>query len=268
MKGLLKKVFGTFSWVPKGARLIFVYHDISDPSDEHHHESYSTSPEDFIKQIDFLKRKFRFLSLDELLEYEGSAPAAALTFDDGFSSVLSRAAPLLRAREIPFSIFCNQRSVKEDAGPEAGGPSRPTSGGTRRYLDEQQLRELSKEGVTIGSHGSSHKPLVGRTAEELNYEIEENRRFLASILGLPIMHFAFPYGKPQHFDRNSVKAALSAGHRYLYTASPAYLSHGVRPESEWLIPRASLHKQSPEGLHHLIHRLNWESFKRGISGEA
>lgn len=61
-------------------------------------------------QVDWLARRFRFLSLGELgakLEAGGafSGPVAAVTFDDGYADVYEHALPLLRRKGIPAAVF-------------------------------------------------------------------------------------------------------------------------------------------------------------------
>jgi peptidoglycan/xylan/chitin deacetylase (PgdA/CDA1 family) len=62
------------------------------------------------RQLDWLGRRFRFVSLDELaprLEAgdDFREPVAAVTFDDGYADVYENAYPLLRAKGIPAAVF-------------------------------------------------------------------------------------------------------------------------------------------------------------------
>lgn len=62
------------------------------------------------RQLDWVGRRFRFISLDELGEHlESGAPAdrslAAVTFDDGYRDVYEHAFPLLQRKGIPAAIF-------------------------------------------------------------------------------------------------------------------------------------------------------------------
>lgn len=61
-------------------------------------------------QLDWLGRRFRFISLGELgakLEAHEpfSVPVAAVTFDDGYADVYEHALPLLRKKGIPAAVF-------------------------------------------------------------------------------------------------------------------------------------------------------------------
>lgn len=62
------------------------------------------------QHLDWMGRRFRFVSLDELGSHlEGGAafkvPVAALTFDDGYRDVYEHAFPLLTRKGIPAAIF-------------------------------------------------------------------------------------------------------------------------------------------------------------------
>lgn len=62
------------------------------------------------QQLDWLGRRFRFLSLGELgAKLEAgerfSVPVAAVTFDDGYADVYEHALPLLRRKGIPAAVF-------------------------------------------------------------------------------------------------------------------------------------------------------------------
>jgi peptidoglycan/xylan/chitin deacetylase (PgdA/CDA1 family) len=66
--------------------------------------------ETFEQQIDWLGRRFRFISLDELgsgLESsrEWRVPVATITFDDGYRGVYENAFPVLKKKGIPMGVF-------------------------------------------------------------------------------------------------------------------------------------------------------------------
>ena len=64
----------------------------------------------FERQIDWLAKRFSFLSLDEIGSHIESGhqfqtPVAGVTFDDGYSDVYHHAYPLLRRKGIPATFF-------------------------------------------------------------------------------------------------------------------------------------------------------------------
>lgn len=75
----------------------------------------------------------------------------ALTFDDAYVSVLKTAAPKLKARGWPFTVFVNTQAVDD---------------GTALTVSWTQLAELMEAGADIGNHSRSHAHLVYRAGDE------------------------------------------------------------------------------------------------------
>jgi len=118
----------------------------------------------------------------------------AITFDDGFASVVENAAPLLLERGIPATVFCvaGHLGGRNDFGTDPPGiPKRPLAAATA-------LAELAAAGFELGSHGSRHIPLAvaERDAELLREEVVGSRRALEDRCGCPVRWFAPPYGSP------------------------------------------------------------------------
>ena len=64
---------------------------------------------------------------------------------------------------------------------------------TPNYLTTDQIREMAAAGWEVGSHSETHRDLLG-DPEALRYEIVQSRKDLQSMLGLPILTFAYPFG--------------------------------------------------------------------------
>jgi peptidoglycan/xylan/chitin deacetylase (PgdA/CDA1 family) len=67
------------------------------------------------RQLDWLGRRFRFVSLDELFD-GGSRPPVAITFDDGYQDVHDHALPLLRRKGVPAAVFVSTALVGRQGG--------------------------------------------------------------------------------------------------------------------------------------------------------
>lgn len=117
IKPILKKILASNFILPfkKGQRFIFIYHDISNVDAPHYSPHYSTRPECFVAHINFLKKHFELCSLDSLLSssLNPNKNYATIVFDDGFRSVKEQAAPILKASNIPFTIFLNKAAVEQ-----------------------------------------------------------------------------------------------------------------------------------------------------------
>lgn len=65
------------------------------------------SPEWLYDQVSALKKAVRFVPIDELAECKVRKGIAAVTFDDGYRSVIDEAMPVLEPLDVPFTIFVN-----------------------------------------------------------------------------------------------------------------------------------------------------------------
>ena len=120
IKSKLKKIISSeylFS-LNGNDKVVFLFHDVSTPSEPQYSPEYSTEIRSFKNQIELIKKKFELISLDKLLSDDSGnlkqQPLAAITFDDGFYSVFKHAFPYLNKEKIPFSIFVNRRAVLEN----------------------------------------------------------------------------------------------------------------------------------------------------------
>jgi peptidoglycan/xylan/chitin deacetylase (PgdA/CDA1 family) len=83
---------------------------------------YSTlEPLIFDAQMQYLRRHYRVLSLNQMLgELENplsTAPAVAVTFDDGYGDLFANAFPILRKYEIPATIFAIAQAIETGMAP-------------------------------------------------------------------------------------------------------------------------------------------------------
>jgi peptidoglycan/xylan/chitin deacetylase (PgdA/CDA1 family) len=117
----------------------------------------------------------------------------ALTIDDAFLSVYTEAWPRLKAAGVPFTLF-----VATD----------PVDAGQDDYMSWDQIRELVRAGVTIGSQTASHPhmPELSRTRNIAELE-KSNLRFTQELGARPAL-FAYPFGE---YGLAVRKAVVEAG---------------------------------------------------------
>jgi peptidoglycan/xylan/chitin deacetylase (PgdA/CDA1 family) len=95
-----------------------------------------------------------------------------------------------------------------------------------RVMDEHQLRQLGAAGVDIQLHSHNHEwPLHDRATVE--YEIAENRRFLARIVSHPLVHFCYPSGvyglhQGEWLAASGVKSATTIEPGLNYSDTPRF----------------------------------------------
>jgi len=150
----------------------------------------------------------------EGLERPDSLPsrAALLTFDDGYASMLNVAQPCLARFGVPAVLFVPTDYV--------GGSNRfdQDNEPAEPICSWEQLRELQHRGVSIQSHGVSHRTFSELTAAEQATELRESKSRLEESLDAPVDVFAFPYGdcgiNPKAIDDAMANAGYRAGCLY------------------------------------------------------
>jgi peptidoglycan/xylan/chitin deacetylase (PgdA/CDA1 family) len=137
------------------------------------------SPEKFERQLRWLSRWHRVVTLDETLGSGPGARGVAITFDDGFRDNLTVALPLLEKFRLPITLFVAAGFVGQDG-----------------YLSKDELREIARHPlVTIGAHGLWHRHFTRLSNDEARLELRESRSLLKNITGRKIDLMAWPYGE-------------------------------------------------------------------------
>jgi peptidoglycan/xylan/chitin deacetylase (PgdA/CDA1 family) len=212
----------------RGTRML-MYHRVADiPGDR-----LSVHPESFARQMDFLRSGgWQVVPLSSALAAEGAGcrPRVALTFDDGFRDFYSAAWPILRERGFPAAVFVVPGLIEGKISLERyrGRP------GEHVPLDWASLGELMRAGVTVGSHGLTHRELTALTEKEAKEEIEESARIIGEKLGTRPAWFAYPRGRNHPLHR---RLAESAGYRGAVTVAPG----ACRPSGDpFALPRTEI----------------------------
>ena len=178
---LVVSSFSYFIWLQdKYVVPIIMYHSVDKP---HHFSGIVISPEHFDKQMKFLKKhKYYVVSLDELvvaIKEKKNLPknSVVITFDDGNEDNYTNAFGILKKYGFPAIIFVITDLIGHDG-----------------YLTWEQLREMEKSGITVGSHTLSHVHLPGVPLEWQSRQIKESKKVIEEKLGHPIYYFAYPSG--------------------------------------------------------------------------
>jgi peptidoglycan/xylan/chitin deacetylase (PgdA/CDA1 family) len=139
----------------------------------------------------------------------------AVTFDDGFTSVVRNALPELVARQIPATLFVPTGSIGSHPLwiKNQGAPAK-----NETVVTAEELRILkTMDLLTIGSHSVNHPNLVELEPARTRVELADSKSELEKILGAEVDLFSFPHGA--HNDR-IIREAKSAGYRRVFTVSP------------------------------------------------
>lgn len=139
--------------------------------------------ERFRTQLELMRRwGYSFRSMADFLD--GSARGSrdiVITFDDGGSSLLDTALPVLEEFSAPATLFM----IAGYAGMTGKGYP---------FLTWDELAEAQSRGVDIGSHTLSHQPLTTTDSDLIRREID-GAAHLFEQHGFAPRTFAYPYGR-------------------------------------------------------------------------
>jgi len=90
-----------------------------------------------------------------------------------------------------------------------------------RSLTQAELLELAgSDLVTIGAHTVDHVRLRGLSVQEQQKSVTTSKEDLERLIGTRVTHFAYPFGRNDNFDDNSVEAVRLAGFDTACTTIP------------------------------------------------
>jgi peptidoglycan/xylan/chitin deacetylase (PgdA/CDA1 family) len=182
---------------------VIAYHAVGPCPEESDRENLFVPVNDFADQMAFLARRRTVVSLETLVRgaFEARRPAVAITFDDGFRSVLREAAPILRQRGFPATVFVPTGWMGRR------GPWYDIAGCESEVMSESELREVEAMGIQIASHGHEHVDLGRATASEVEADISTSMRVLTDVLGRQPSYLAYPWGRNSQAAREAAAAA-------------------------------------------------------------
>ena len=185
--------------------------------------------------LSFLKEQgYAFTGPGEFLATAGNT--CFLSFDDNYRSWL-RTLPIFERHRVRATFYVNSWPFRD----------RISATEVRRYLENMrltdveaeqettlstaELREIAAAGHTIGAHTHTHPVLTALPQEAAQEEIRISKEELASLLGRPTEHFAYPFGMRRHFSRSLRTYCRSIGFATIANAIPCMQYARSRPDS-------------------------------------
>ncbi len=168
-----------------GQVVCLVYHRFGNDK----YPSTNISTRLFKKHLKYLKQKgYTFLTFGEAAKKRSNheldnGPYVVITVDDGYQSFRKGAMPLLKAFDVPATLFVNTKSV-----------------GDGSYLSWPALRQLRNNGIEIGNHSHAHphflnKPTPKARTESFRSDLTRSQQAFQKNLGFQPKVYAYPYGE-------------------------------------------------------------------------
>jgi peptidoglycan/xylan/chitin deacetylase (PgdA/CDA1 family) len=201
--------------------VMILYHHLV--SDRPHRFGVSTAY--FLRQVNYLLRHYRVVSLTEAVELvrKGGvkAPTVAITFDDGYADNFVNLRAVTEETGLPIGYFIstehisNGRDFSHDQSfHEPGFPPNTW----------EQIEFLKRCGYEIGSHTRTHADCGSTDEEFLRREIVGSGEDVRRKLG-PTEHFSFPFGLPENISAPAAAIAC-ASYRNVFSAYRGGNFHG------------------------------------------
>ncbi len=174
---------------------ILGFHKIGQPPDNGWDTWFHIPETTFLAHLGYLKDNgWQVIDLASFLnglQSPDSLPdrAALLTFDDGYRSMRDGALACLQRFGYAAVLFVPTDFI--------GGRNRfdaDTDEPEEAICDWEDLRELERCGVSIQSHGASHRPFSELGSAQLAQELLGSKEVLEAGLGNRVEVFAYPYG--------------------------------------------------------------------------
>ena len=173
---------------------VLLYHQIAVAPSEN---PYYTTPDNFEAQMGLLYSEGYTTISTEMFVHaikdglQLPEKSVILTFDDGNISVITTAFPIMQKYNFTGVAYIVYKYLG------AGGS-----------MDADQVKTLAENGWEIGSHSFTHADLIDHQ-ERLGTEIVTSRVMLERKLGVPVLTFAYPYGR---FNSSAVDLVKRAGY--------------------------------------------------------
>lgn len=181
---------------------ILAYHSVGTPE----YGVNDLRPRDFERHLQIAVDDGWTFATPEAVIAEPDKPRLALTFDDGLTSVLANALPVLRHHGIPATAFV-----------VTGWADGQVPDSLRRIvLDWRGVSALRDGGMTVASHSVTHADLGRLAPGQARRELEASRERLRRVLGVETSEFAIPNGQSRNWTPAAGLAAAEAGYTTVY----------------------------------------------------
>ena len=135
---------------PDDAVVILEYHRVTDDrAADDDGRAYNVPPAEFSEQLDYLQDNgYHTITMQEYMKarkgkFSLPEKPIILTFDDGYADNFSEMLPILEAHNMKAVVYMIVNNI-----------------GRKDYLTWNELKEMQRRGVEIGSHTSDHLPLT------------------------------------------------------------------------------------------------------------
>lgn len=186
---------------------ILCYHSVSDTG-----WRFATPVEVFRAHIDFLKKHYSIVSLDQMVRNKPKN-AVCITFDDGYKDVLQNAYPILEKENIKATVFAIGSRT---------GVNRHELDNILDIMTDEEILRLKNAGWGIGFHTRTHPDLETLTEDQLHEECVVGKKEMEKRLSIRVQYFAYPKGK---YNKKILRAVEDGAYESAFTVDGGRLDY-------------------------------------------
>lgn len=203
---LFRRLTGSAESLKDGCRIL-MYHSVENSDSQTDRMGLAVSPDVFGMQMAYLKENgFHVIGLSDFAErMRRKLPiperSVVITFDDGYRSILTNAFPVLKKHGFAATLFVNINFVERKL-------SRDSYWCDWQTLSWDEVRKLSGDGMSIGSHGMTHRRLSELSYDEILSEILRSKELIEHTINKSVGEFSYPQGS---FNKDAMKILQNNG---------------------------------------------------------
>lgn len=226
---------------------VLTYHRFGDAL----RDPWCVSAEVFEEQMRWLAEHKLAVSLEQVERFargEIDLPdgSVLVTMDDGFSSVLHIAAPIMQRHGIPSVAYVTTSFMGT------------TSVSGERYLTWDEVKQLPAAGVAVGSHAHTHRSVAKLSLEAAREEGQRSKQLLEQHLGAPVSSFAYPFGMRTDESPATARMLSECGYSSIFIAQHGTLRRGADLAR---LPRVKVEGGEPAWMFKLLCRGGMDAWK-------
>lgn len=234
--GIVQRIFEKYKRIKSSSETVLMFHQVNNDLIKWNDPFCSITEKSFCQLLEKIQ-DCTFGTTTDLVkkqQLENEKTIIYITFDDAYDDVYYNCYPILREKEIPYTIFI-ATSLLDKPG----------------YLSTYMIREMIKNSFcTIGAHTVTHSPLRYLGEDEVKYELSVSKKFLQEKFGVIVDEFAYPYGSIYACSLNNVYSAME-----MYSIAFSTIDSNLPANiigKYWFLPRRNVNEE------------NWEKIVRNL----
>ena len=149
----------------------------------------------------------------QIQAFKESGIDITLTFDDGLESFYTYAYPSILECKIPTIVFVISSLV--------GGNDRsfyPPDEPCSQLMNWEMIKEISSNGIVIGSHTRSHRTLIDLEYDDILGELSLSKSTIEHQISKSVLDFAYPHNT---YSMKVIEALKAAGYKRAFAGETA-----------------------------------------------